>query len=122
MKIIVSSTGDNLDSAVDSRFARCRYFIVFDTDSYEWKAIPNDSAFAGGGAGVQSAQLAAREGAKAIITGNIGPNASQTLSASGIKIFTGITGTVKDAIEKYKKGELKESSGTERGFGFRRRW
>jgi len=35
----------------------------------------------------------------------------QVLSAAGIRIVTDASGTVKEAIERYEKGELKERSG-----------
>jgi predicted Fe-Mo cluster-binding NifX family protein len=44
-----------------------------------------------------------------VITGNVGLNAFQTLSASGIKIITGASGIIREAIERYKNGELKET-------------
>ena len=110
MKICVTSTGDNLDSAVDPRFGRCAYFVIVDPETLGFKAIANPNISATGGAGIQSAQLAAKEGAEAVITGNVGPNAVQTLSSLGIKIFTGASGTVNEAVQKYKAGEYKETN------------
>ena len=109
MKICITSTGANLDSDVDPRFGRCRYFIIIDSDTMSFDSISNESAMSAGGAGIQAAQTVAKTGAKAVLTGNMGPNAFQTLSAAGLKVFTGADGTVKDTIEKYKKGELKET-------------
>jgi predicted Fe-Mo cluster-binding NifX family protein len=45
-----------------------------------------------------------------VLTGNVGPNAFQALSSAGIKIVTGASGTVREVIERYKRGELKETS------------
>lgn len=110
MKIAVSSTGDNLDSEVDMRFGRCKYFILVDSESMKFKALSNESIMASGGAGIKSAETIANQDVKVVITGNIGPNAHSTLAAAGIKVFTGATGTIKDAVKKYKNKELVESS------------
>jgi len=109
MKIGVSSTGENLDANVDQRFGRCKYFLIVDTESMEFEVLSNENAMASGGAGIQAAQTIAKTGAEVVVTGNVGPNAFQTLSAAGMKIFTGASGTIKESIEKYKKGELKKT-------------
>jgi predicted Fe-Mo cluster-binding NifX family protein len=111
MKVCMTSTGNNLDSAVDPRFGRCAFFILADPESLEFKALANPYAAAAGGAGIQSAQLVAKEGAEAVVTGNVGPNAFQTLSSLGLKIYAGATGTVKEAIQQYKQGKFKEMTG-----------
>ncbi|GAI86120.1 MAG: dinitrogenase iron-molybdenum cofactor biosynthesis protein [Clostridia bacterium] len=110
MKIAISSTGQNLDASVDARFGRCQYFIIIEPGMMEFEAIANPSITATHGAGIQTSQLIASKGATVVLTGNCGPNAFQTLSAAGIQVIVGVTGTVKDAIERYKKGELQPSS------------
>jgi predicted Fe-Mo cluster-binding NifX family protein len=87
----------------------------------DYKSISNESAMSSGGAGIQAAQTVAKAGAKAVLTGNMGPNAFQTLSAAEIKVFTGANGTIKEAVEQYKKGELKEteSASVNSHFGMR---
>ena len=111
MKICITSEGNTLDSKVDPRFGRCQYFIFADIDTLEFEALENPSIGAMGGAGVQSAQLVASKQVKVVLSGNVGPNAFQTLQAAGINIFTNASGTIKEAIEKYKKGEFKSVSG-----------
>ncbi|MEW6163349.1 MAG: NifB/NifX family molybdenum-iron cluster-binding protein [Nitrospirota bacterium] len=107
MKICVTSQGDSLDSPVDPRFGRCQYFIFVDTDTLEFEAIKNPNIEAMGGAGIQSGQIMVNKQVKAVITGNIGPNAHHTLQKAGIPVITNASGSVKEAIEEYKKGELK---------------
>jgi predicted Fe-Mo cluster-binding NifX family protein len=108
VKICVSATSGNLDAQVDSRFGRCPYFVIVDSETMEFNAVANDSSGAAHGAGIQAAQTVVNMGVKVVITGNVGPNAFNVLSATGIKIVTGASGSVKEAIEKYKKGQLKE--------------
>ena len=109
MKIAVSATGNTLDAQVDPRFGRCSYFIIADSETMNFEAVPNIAAGAMGGAGIQAAQTITSKGVKALITGNVGPNAFQTLSASGIEVLVGASGIVREAIEKYKKGELNKT-------------
>ena len=118
MKICVSSTGEDLNADVDPRFGRCKYFLIIDTDSMSVESISNESAMASGGAGIQAAQTVAKAGVEVVITGNMGPNAFQTLSAAGLKIFTDATGTINEVVEKYKKGELGETEAPSVGSHF----
>jgi predicted Fe-Mo cluster-binding NifX family protein len=117
-KICITSEGKTLDSNVDPRFGRCQYFTFVHTDTLEFEVVDNPSLQAMGGAGVQSAQLVSSKGAKVVVTGNVGPNAFQTLNAAGIEIFTGASGTIKNAIEEYKKGKLQSASNPSVGSKF----
>jgi len=109
MKVVITSKSNYLESEVDPRFGRCNYFSIIDIDTMNFESISNESAMASGGAGIQAAQTIAKTGAEIVLTGNMGPNAFQTLSAAGIKVFIGASGKIIDAIEKYKTGELKEA-------------
>jgi predicted Fe-Mo cluster-binding NifX family protein len=108
MKICVSASSGSLDANVDSRFGRCPYFVIVDSDTMEFNAITNDSSNAAHGAGIQAAQTVANMGVNLVITGNVGPNAFNVLAASGMKIVTGASGTVREAVEQYKNGQLTE--------------
>lgn len=105
MVICVSSEGPDLDSPVDPRFGRCR-FLIFSKDDSTWEAVENPNGMLSGGAGIKTAQLIIDRDADILLTGNCGPNAFGTLSVAGVQLFTGASGTVGEAIERYKKGEL----------------
>ena len=111
MKIAITSSGDNLDSQMDPRFGRCQYFMIVDPDTMDFEAMPNESAMASGGAGIQAAQTIVNVGINGVITGNVGPNAFEVLSAAGIETMTGASGTVRHALELYKSGSLQSTAG-----------
>jgi predicted Fe-Mo cluster-binding NifX family protein len=96
-------------SPIDPRFGRCPYFVIVDSENMQFEVIQSMASGATGGAGIQAAQTIAGKGIKVLITGNVGPNAFQALSAASIKIVTGASGTVRGVVEKYKRGELSEA-------------
>jgi predicted Fe-Mo cluster-binding NifX family protein len=106
MKIAISSSGQDLAAQLDIRFGRCSYFLIIETDTMNFEVFDNNNATLGSGAGIQSAQLIAVKGAKALITGNCGPNAMQTLSAAGIQVYLGQSGSVQGLVDKYKNSRL----------------
>lgn len=106
MKIAISSKGPDLESEVDPRFGRCQYFMIVDSYDMSFEAVPNGNLAQGSGVGIQSAKVVADKGAKAVLTGNVGPNAHQVLSAAGLDVMTGVSGTVREAAQQYKNGQL----------------
>ncbi len=110
MKIVVTSQGPDLTSQVDPRFGRAKNFIVVDTDSEEFAVHDNTQNLnAAQGAGIQAGRTVADLGVEAVLTGNVGPKAFAALQAAGIKIHLGASGTVKEAVEKFKAGELQDA-------------
>jgi len=110
MRIAISATGPSLDAEVDPRFGRCQHFLIVDTETMEFEAVENTNVMASGGAGIATAQMVASKGVQAVLTGNCGPNAYQTLAAAGIQVITGIGGRIRDAVEGYKAGRFEVSS------------
>ena len=114
MKIAVTSQGPDLDALVDQRFGRARWFLIVDTESGEFEALDNvQNVESAHGAGIQAAQHVASYGVEAVVTGHVGPNAFRTLTAGGIKLYVGASGTVREAVERYKSGELKQAFGAD---------
>ncbi len=111
MKVAVTSTGPTLDDNVEARFGRCAYFLIIDTETMDFRVLENNSADASSGAGIGAAKIVTDAGVEAVLTGNCGPNAQRTLIAAGVKLYTGVAGTVKEVIELFKNGKLTEAAG-----------
>lgn len=111
LKVAVSSQGPTLESAVDPRFGRSRYFIVVDTDTRAFSSHDNvQNLNAAQGAGIQAARNVIQLGVSAIITGNLGPKAFATLQAGQIAMYVGVQGTVQEAIDQFVAGKLQPVS------------
>ena len=108
MKIGISSVGTEGKDLLDRRFGRCDYFQIYDTESKETIAIENEGKTAKGGAGIASAQQLLDKKVDVVITGNLGPNAFMIFEKARIKAYQCESGSVRHAIEKLEKNELKE--------------
>lgn len=109
MKVAISSTGKNLESTINERFGRCPYFLIVETDNMNVDVVDNTDADLDASAGIQAAALVASTGAEAVITGNCGPKAMQVFDATNIRVILGQNGVIKDAVEKFKRGEIGNS-------------
>ena len=106
MKVVVSSQGESLDVAASPVFGRCPTFIFVDTETLDFEAQPNPAMNQGGGAGIQAAQFVVNQGAQAVLTGNLGPNAFDVFQAAGVPGYLIPDGTIRQAVEAYKRGQL----------------
>lgn len=107
MKVIITATTPSIDSDLDPRFGRSAYFIVVDSDTLTWRAVPNPSSSSPGGAGIQAAQYVASERADVVISGSYGINAVNALKQAGVALYQfGVCRTVREALEKWKVGKL----------------
>ncbi|NLH17184.1 MAG: dinitrogenase iron-molybdenum cofactor biosynthesis protein [Phycisphaerae bacterium] len=110
MKIAFTTSGNDLDAPLDSRFGRAPKFLIYDLDSDTFEVVDNrQNLNAAQGAGIQSAQSVAGSGATAIVIGHCGPKAFRVLSAAGIKVFNTDAATVADALDQYRSGKLTQS-------------
>jgi len=111
MKIAVTAVGEGMDAQVDPRFGRAACFAMVDTETMACESIENGNVAAAGGAGINSAKVVIDAGAEAVLTGNCGPNAERTLRAAKVKLYTGVSGTVGEAVAQFKAGSLTEATG-----------
>ncbi len=108
MIAIFSAQQDSLDSPIERRFGRCAYFIKVDTETNEWEAFINPGTRQSGGAGIAAGQFVIDKKATAVVSGDFGPNASNTFRAAGIDMFlyNSEVFTVKQAVEHFQQGKL----------------
>lgn len=72
MKVAITSKGNTLDSILDTRFGRCSYFAIYDTESKKLEFVENPNLNTNEGAGPSSVKLIASYGVKKAVSGEFG--------------------------------------------------
>ena len=103
-RICVTSLGPDLDSEVDPKFGRAHFFLIFDPETEDFEVIENPNREFAHGVGIQTAQLMASQNVGVVLTGAFGPKAARVLETAGIQMEAGYSGSVKDALAKFKSG------------------
>jgi len=108
MKIAVTIERADTNSAIDPHFGRCAWFCIVDTTDNS-RALTDNSggAAASHGAGIQAVQTIAEKGVEILVTGQLGPKATNALKAAGIRAYAMTDGTVDDALTKLQNEQLK---------------
>ncbi|MCD6234987.1 MAG: NifB/NifX family molybdenum-iron cluster-binding protein [Candidatus Marinimicrobia bacterium] len=99
MKILFPSTGENLDSEMDNRFARADWFVVVDTETMESYALWNGEKEGGHGVGRVVAQYVMDAGVDMVVAPQIGPKAMSALESAGVRTITGKNGIIRRIVE-----------------------
>jgi predicted Fe-Mo cluster-binding NifX family protein len=105
MKIAITSTGDTVDSTIDSRFGRCTFFAIHNTDTKSTEFFLNPSKEAQEGAGPAAVQFVAAHKVSKIVSGEFGLKIKSLLESLNIEMITNKDSATKivDIIELYKQ-------------------
>jgi predicted Fe-Mo cluster-binding NifX family protein len=110
VKIAFTTTGNEINSPLDTRFGRAPKFLIYDLDSDTFEVLDNQQNLnAAQGAGIQAAETVARSGAECLVTGHCGPKAFRVLSAAKVKIYNTQASTVAEGLEMFRQGRLEEA-------------
>jgi predicted Fe-Mo cluster-binding NifX family protein len=101
MKIAITSTGNSPDSTLDTRFGRCAYFVIYDTENGSTEFIPNPNKDNVEGAGPASVQLVASRGVKKVVSGEFGAKVKAIFDQLQIQlvVFNDSEKTITNIIE-----------------------
>jgi predicted Fe-Mo cluster-binding NifX family protein len=87
MKVVITSTGNSLESKLDKRFGRCSYFVIYNTETQGMEFLPNPNKDAEEGAGNASVNLLASQNINKIISGEFGMKIKPSLDSLGIQMI-----------------------------------
>lgn len=105
MKIAIPATTINVESNLDLKFGKCKYFCIYDNEKDKVEFIKNTLPAKYERRSNYISELLKEWKIEMIITTNIGPNMIDTLESAGIKIvvLNNIHQQIQDIISRFKK-------------------
>jgi predicted Fe-Mo cluster-binding NifX family protein len=108
MKLCIPTMDEKgLDAVISEHFGKAPSYTLVDSETMETKVFVNESDH-NGGVGSPPEHLV-RYGAEVVLASGAGAGAISKLNASGIKVYIGNKGTVREIVEKWRTGTLKEA-------------
>ena len=111
MKIAIPANAPDLGASIENRLGAAAYLLVIDIEDLSFEAVDGPSPSAGLNAGVEAISIVTSMGAKAILSGFINPHIALTLRENGIDVITPVSGSVMDAVVKYRQKTLSRATG-----------
>ena len=105
-KIAVASMGPTLRDEVDVTFGRCACMVITEGHRGPHQAVSNPAHDMERHAGVRGARFLREQHVRVLLTGHCGPEAFRLLEETGVQVVAGVTGTVRNALERYHAGKL----------------
>ncbi len=101
--ILIAASGVDPNSSVAIQFETCQNFIVINESSDEFEYYSNNPS----SYNINTLRYFVREKkVETVIAGTMEIGTYRMLNSSHIDVYTGVTGTVEDALKRYKKHKL----------------
>jgi predicted Fe-Mo cluster-binding NifX family protein len=97
-----------LDARIGEHFGRVPTYTLYNSETGEVEVVDNTSEHAGG-SGLPG-EILAGMGIDVLLCSGLGRRAIGILSENGIEVFTGVSGTAREAIESWKGRSLTPAS------------
>ncbi len=108
-RICVPTAGrGGIDDNVGEHFGRVPTYTIYNTETGEVKTVDNTSEHMGG-QGLPG-EILGSLGIDVLLCSGLGRRALSLLDEQGIEVCTGVTGTVREAIDRWKNGNLSPAS------------
>jgi predicted Fe-Mo cluster-binding NifX family protein len=110
LKVAVPAEGPDFGASVGDRLGLSPYLLIVDLESKDFEAVrsPRDS---GSGVGMEVVALIIAKKSNVLLTKWCSPIAEKYLSAYGVEIVTGISGTVAGVLDEFEKENVKRQMG-----------
>lgn len=98
----------SMDSQILEHFGKTSLFAFYDDETQKLEIIKIKGRHSGGQ--LTPAEIILGASVDLLICANLGPKAVQILNTHGVDVLTGARGTIAEALESFKKGELKSGA------------
>jgi len=105
MKIAIPTDGRNLKDEVVSHFGRAKNFLIFNTETENFKIYPNPETI---GKTELPPEFLNNLGVKAVICFSLGPRALNLFKEFGIKTLKATKKSINENLKEFQKGSLRE--------------
>lgn len=99
-----------MGSAISQHFGKTPLFAFYDDKTHELEI--KEIRGRHGGGNLTPAEILLNSNADILICGNLGSKAAEILRDNGVEVLTGAKGTVAEALNSFKKGELSGAENT----------
>jgi predicted Fe-Mo cluster-binding NifX family protein len=108
-KVCVPSAGrGGLEDLVGEHFGRVPTYTIYDSETGATDVVDNTSEHAGGSG--LPADILSHLGIDVLLCSGLGRRAIGILSENGIDVCVGVTGTVREALDAWKAGNVSSAS------------
>jgi predicted Fe-Mo cluster-binding NifX family protein len=109
-RIAVASHGEGLETPLEPHFGICSSFTVVDPLTMEWEIVQIEPDGPAQKVNARAIRAVVQSGATALITPQIPPECCMALQALAVAVYLAPEEiTVREAVERYERGELEES-------------
>jgi predicted Fe-Mo cluster-binding NifX family protein len=115
MKIAVPADAPDLDAQVENKLGTAAYLLIIDLEDMAVEAVEGPPLSHGPGAGIEALSTVIGLGVEGVLTGYISPRIAGALRQNGIEVVTSVSGSVRDAVEKYRQDRFSPIKRAESG-------